>query len=63
VNVNGAYDAMTDVIVAGTASGGDHLVYTTDLLGNPRIGSTEIDRGAYEYTPPPPPAGTVVVVH
>ncbi|MCX8108556.1 MAG: hypothetical protein N3G20_07110, partial [Verrucomicrobiae bacterium] len=59
VNYNGAYNAMVDIIVAGTPPAGRHLVYTTDLLGMPRVSDNVIDRGAYEYRPP---RGTVVVV-
>lgn len=53
VDFNGAYGTMTDIVVEGTPPGaGSHLTYPTDLLGNPRILETGIDRGAYEYRPP-----------
>ena len=49
VNLDNVYTTNTDIIVSGTApAGGPHLVYTTDLLGNPRVSGLEIDRGAYE---------------
>lgn len=49
INANGSYNALVDVIVAGTAPAGSHFVYSTDLAGNPRVVGGEIDRGAYEY--------------
>ena len=56
VNVNGGsggtYDALFDIIVAGTPPAGTNFVYTTDLLGAPRITAGALDRGAYEFTPP-----------
>jgi len=57
VNHDGDYDARLDVIVAGTPPAGEHFVYVTDLLGNPRLAG-EIDRGAYEKAgrPVPEPA-------
>ena len=48
VDLNGAYDPMVDVIVAGTPPAGTNLVYTTDLAGNSRVVHGVIDRGAYE---------------
>jgi hypothetical protein len=49
IDFSNTYTTNTDIIVAGTApSGGPHLVYTTDLLGNPRVNGSGIDRGAYE---------------
>jgi len=53
---DGNYDAMLDIIVAGTAPAGSHLVYSVDLLGNPRVDLSTglIDRGAYELLQPVP---------
>ncbi|MFO7898227.1 MAG: right-handed parallel beta-helix repeat-containing protein [Planctomycetota bacterium] len=58
INTDGDYDAMVDIVVAGTDPGAGHLVYMTDLLGNARLVDT-IDRGAYESAaaPIPEPAG------
>jgi len=59
VNFNNAYNAMTDIVVDGSPGSGNHLVYTTDLSGNPRLSGVAIDRGAYEVVPPKP---TVVLI-
>jgi hypothetical protein len=53
VNSNGSYDALLDVIVAGTPPAGTHFVYMTDLMGNARLTGAAIDRGAYELVPEP----------
>lgn len=59
VNANGNYDALLDVIVAGTPPTGNHFVYATDLAGNPRVANGKIDRGAYESVAP---IGTILLV-
>lgn len=48
VNLDGSYTPGWDIIVAGTPPAGSNLVYTTDLLGNPRVVGGGLDRGAYE---------------
>ena len=49
VNLDNVYTTNTDIIVSGAApDAGPHLVYTMDLLGNPRVSGREVDRGAYE---------------
>lgn len=57
INCDGDYDALVDIIVAGTSPGGNHFVYKTDLLGQRRLRGV-IDRGAYEWQPP---RGTIVM--
>jgi hypothetical protein len=53
VDLNNVYTTNIDIIVSGTPPSGSHLVYTTDLLGNPRMSTGgAIDRGAYQHVPP-----------
>lgn len=53
MNCNAIYNGMVDIVVGGAApSTVSNLVYTADLLGNPRIMGSGIDRGAYELKPP-----------
>jgi hypothetical protein len=59
LNLNGAYNALVDVIVAGTPPAGTHFVYTTDLMGNRRLKARGLDRGCYEWQPG---RGTVVIM-
>jgi len=64
VNHDGNYDALLDVIVAGTLPAGSHFAYLTDLAGAQRLVGSEIDRGAYELAaaPIPEPAGLALML-
>jgi len=64
VNHDGNYDALLDVIVAGTPPAGSHFAYLTDLAGAQRLVGSEIDRGAHELAaaPIPEPAGLALML-